>query len=186
MTTEEATEPNAVVVATTAGRYEMLKEMVEVLHVEASLQEGDTRSAIDFQMSIVEAILNAETEEEIFDAQEAGGLSGQDFINRPFTIFAEDVEFVQTAIKSGTTFPFYVRIKAAEMATGVEHNITCGGFSIVPVLYALRKRGFLNDETPKAMAFKSTATLSGNSRLSLVPYVEPKPRKASPAKASAK
>lgn len=178
-----ADEPNAVLVATVDhSRFEALYGMVQRLKLEASLEDGDRGDAIDFQMSIVEAILSGETEEEIFQSQEAGGTSGQDFVNRPFRVIADDITFVQTGIKSSTTFPFYVRMRVVEVATGEEDTITCGGFTIVPVLFALREKGFINNEVPKALSFKATQTRTGNTRLTLVPFTEPKPK----TKASAK
>lgn len=183
MTQATTEEPNAVVLASEASaRYEGVKAMVAQLNVEASLAENDTRSALEFQMDIVERILSGETEEEIFEAQEAGGESGKDFINRPFRLAGADLEFVQSQIKTANAFPFYARMRVTEIVTGDEHSITCGGFSVVAVLYALRLRGFLQEDVAKAMTFTAKSTASGNMRLAVTPYAEPKPR----GKASAK
>lgn len=170
MTTEAPVE-NAVLVATAGSTLPTVKAMIERLNVEATLTEGmDAAGALKFQLEIAERILLGTTEEEIFEAQEAGSTSGLDFAGHAFTLLSDDLEFVQTAIRSENAFPFYCRLRAHVIGTDDDVAVTCGGLSVVTVLYKLREIGSINDETPKALIIKATATANGNTRLSLMPH----------------
>lgn len=186
------TEPTAVVDAEVideraVARRDALREMVQVLMNETALSVEEERgSTDDFVMDIVESILSAESEEEIFEAQEAGTTSGKDFINIPFRLLEENLTFLRTAEQYRTpgTLPFYVRMDCARLDNGEWATITTGGNSVVAVLYALRKNAILeryNDQggRPLVIVAKQGAV---NEYLLLKPYAVAQPKASKSAK----
>ena len=167
---EEISESQAVEV-----RHEPLREMVLRLGAETNLQQEEIREDTeDFVFGILDNILSAETEEEIFDAQDAGSTSGKDFLDRPFTLHEDGLTFRKTSILQENVFPYYAQMRVAEISTGEEYFITCGGLSVVAVLFALRQHGSLNVDGGKALVFRGKPTQSGMTRLEIRPAKMPK------------
>lgn len=167
-------------------RRDALREMVLALTAETALDATDRTSADDFVLDIVESILSAETEEDIFEAQEAGTVSGKDFLNIPFRLLEEELSFVRVAeeYRSPTTLPFYARMTVARLDNGEWETISCGGNSVVSVLFALRKTGALAKYTedggrPLVITAKQGAV---NQFLLLKPYAVAVPKPAKSAK----
>jgi len=143
-----------------------LAAMIRGLAVEASFAEtnGDAET---FVLNIMEGILSAESEDEIFEAQEAGGTSGKDFANRPFTVNDSGIVWRISNIENDKGFPFYAMMTVTEIATGEEVTLTCGGKTFVCVLRALQMKGALKE--PKPLVIISTPSPNG-AFLSLRPY----------------
>ena len=156
-----------------------LREMILQLHQETRLEDTETLPTEEFVADLLESILAAETEDEIFEVAEAGTVSGQDFTARPFQLLSTDLTFAESAERYRSQpggFPYFARLKVREIATGEEHHVTCGGKTVVTTLYALRQRGFLaqwDDKGGRPLVLVGIPTNSGNEALILQPYNMP-------------
>lgn len=166
-----------------------LKEMVVSLYEETGGENGDVVPTEDFVLSVMDQILSAETEDDIFELQEAGTTAGKDFTNIPFFLRAEDVTFQraqQVYIDAGG-FPYFARMTVTEAATGEQQVISTGAKTLVAAIYSLRRLGALdgtrNDGKGKALVIKDHPSANG-AWLSIAPFVMPTAGK-SRAKASA-
>lgn len=107
-----------------------IRSLIGKLELEATV---DSKSST---YSIMERILAAETEEEIFDAQEAGSIGSKDHTLQPFRLQASGIEWKksgQVYIDQGG-FPYYALLHVTDIATGEELVINAGGPSVVSVL----------------------------------------------------
>lgn len=160
-------------VIVTEKKREILRAMVTTLKLETELDTSEGMSTEDFVFDIVESILSAETEEEIFDAQEAGSESGKEFIDRPFFLTEDGLTFRRSMIPTPGSLPFYAMMDITEISTGEEHVVSCGGISVVSVLFSLRAKEFLNAEkypTGKPLVLIGKSTAAGYTRLEIRPY----------------
>lgn len=151
-----------------------LTAMVRALVSQASFDET-SGGTDEFVMDIMERILSAETEDEIFEAQEAGGIAGKDVAGRPFRVRLEDITWRRSNVANidNGGLPIYALMKVIMLDTGEELVINCGGKTFVPVLFALINRNAF-DKYPDGRPFviRATPTAAGQ-RLSLLPYREP-------------
>lgn len=127
----------------------------------------------DFVLGIMEDILSAETFEEIFAAQEKGGMtSGKDFANRPFFLQGSDIQWQKSRHKA---VPFYALMKVTDFASGEEIMLNCGGKTFVCVLRGLQMAGYFTEEKgcpPEGRSLYLRATETGEGAyLSLMPHM---------------
>lgn len=90
-------------------------------------------------LSIMESMLAAESEEELFDRQEAGAVSSKDFVLRPFRLLPENIQWKNSNkayIEQGG-FPFYALITVTDMETGDRVVIDSGSPSVISILSKL-------------------------------------------------
>lgn len=114
-----------------------VRQLAERLNVSATV--GTTGAQLD----IMDKILAATTEEELFAAATAGTVSGQDRAGRPFLI--TDWEYKRSApgyVDQGA-FPFYVLLRVRYPDNGEEEVLSCGGFTFVSVIDGLDRMGAL-------------------------------------------
>jgi hypothetical protein len=114
-----------------------LAEMMKSIHLAASFDTSPGGN--DFVMDLMEQILRATSEDEIFELQESGMVAGKDFAGRPFLIKAEDIQWKnagQTYIDQGA-FPYYAIFKVTTMDTAEEVVVNCGGKTFVATIWAL-------------------------------------------------
>jgi hypothetical protein len=155
-------------------KHEKLRQLVRVLDIEAGLP--DNNNSDEFVYDVMESILNAENAEEAFNAQEAGTLSGKDFVNTPFYLRSDDVTWLRSRQFDNTGgkvsgFPFYAMLTVREVATGDEQVVSCGGMTFVAVLRKLQEVGYLDKNAEGAsLVLTAKATASGNAILFLKPY----------------
>lgn len=91
------------------------------------------------QLSIMENILAATTEEEVYERQETGTVASKEFTNRPFRLRMEDITWKKSAdtyINQGA-FPYYAILRVTDMETGEEVVIDTGAATVVASLVAL-------------------------------------------------
>lgn len=105
-------------------------------------EDTDSTQAGQDAASIMESILSAETEEGVFAAQEGGSLSTQDYVNKPFRLLPENVQFRKSTIE-GQGLPFYALMRVTDEETGDELVVNGGGNSFVSVLWKLIQLGAL-------------------------------------------
>ncbi len=124
----------------------------------------------DFVLGIMEDILSADTFEEIFEAQEKGGMvSGKDFANRPFFLRGDNIQYQKSKFKA---VPVYALLKVTDFASGDEVLLNCGGKTFLCVLRALQMKGYFDDAPEEGKAFYLRATESGEGAyLSLMPHM---------------
>jgi hypothetical protein len=168
MRENEMTEPSAELAERTN-----IRDMVVALYQRASeVETGERSSADEFVLDIMEAILAADTVEGIFAAAESGGVSGQDFVNRPFNLAGDGLTFPLSAkqYREAGGFPFFARAIVTDIATGETVTVSCGGKSVVAIFYALELKGFLVGDGQNLVLVERD-TESGYSALSVRPYV---------------
>ncbi len=158
-----------------AGLMTRLAEVVETDPMEAN--KADI-------LAIMENILTAETPEELWARQEAGGTSSKDYINQPFTLRDEDITWKRSTIQGPTTFPYYAMCKVTDVATGNDVMLNGGGFSFVSVLSKLQEFDLLDGVNTFQLVEKGTS--SGNTVILVKPVAVASPAKPAPAAASAK
>lgn len=147
-----------------------VRKMVQLLALEA---ETSKDSGNDFVFGLMDEILSAESEEDIFAAQDKGLMSGQDFSNNPFYLAEDNILIKRSTIVGGDGLPFYAMMTVTEIATGEERALNCGGKTFMAVLHALRQIGYFNvtEENPlgRSVVIISTPSPAG-AYLSLKPY----------------
>lgn len=136
-------------------------------------------------LAIMETMLGAETEEELFERQEAGLLSSKDYTLRPFRLLPEGISWKKSAqgfIDQGG-FPFYVILRVTDMETGNEVAVDSGAPSVISVIdkllqwddasRPLDKRSFerFRADGGRPLQFVPKATSSGQSIVMLKPVV---------------
>lgn len=136
-------------------------------------QIAATPPSADFVLGIMEDILSADTFEDIFAAQEKGGMvAGKDFANRPFYLTGDGIQYQKSKYKA---VPFYAMLRVTEYASGEEIILNCGGKTFLAVLVALQERGYFTAEKdcpPEGRAMYLRATESGEGAyLSLMPHM---------------
>lgn len=115
-----------------------LRLMVQQLEIEATIQDGDS---IDAALDIMENILSATTEEELFEAQEAGTLSGKNYTNIPFRLRADGIEWKKSGpgfVGEGG-FPYYCLLRISDMESTKTQVLTCGGKTFVATVRKLQQ-----------------------------------------------
>jgi len=109
-------------------------------------------------LSIMENILNAETPEELWERQQAGGLSSKDYINKPFQLLSDNLTWRKSTLTgSDTTFPFYAMCRVNDVESGEEKVVNGGGFSFVSVLSKLQEFGMLDEKHTYQLVEKQTS-----------------------------
>ena len=148
-----------------------LTAMVRDLAARVKIDEmtgANRRTTDEFVMDVMESILTATSFEEIFAAQDAGGVSGQDFVGRPFIVrSAEDIEWLESTYKNEHTLPAFARIQVTEVATGEHISLACGGNTFICTLKRLQDRGYF--DTPQQLVIVPKNSPAG-SYLQLKPY----------------
>ncbi len=160
-----------------ADAYPHLAGMIAELSAAAEIAESTAGlSTADFVASIMENILAAESFDDIFAAQQSGGVSGKNFVNRPFVILsAEDIIWRKSTV-ADARFPLYAQMTVYPLdAPETPIQVSCGGETFVAVMYALLQRDYFNAEkNPEGRSFQLTSTDSTNGAyLSLLPFKMP-------------
>lgn len=134
---------------------------------------ADNRSAT---ASIMESILSADSEEALFERQDAGAVASKDFLNRPFRLRESDIQWKRSAanfVEEGA-FPFYALLTVTEMATGDRVVLDTGASSVVAVLSKLQDlHGFerYEEEGGRPLQFVGKTVASGRTIVMLMPVV---------------
>lgn len=109
-------------------------------------------------LSIMENILTAETPEELWERQRAGGISSKDYINKPFQLLSDNLTWRRSTLQgSSTTFPFYAMCRVKDLESGQEKIVNGGGFSFVSVLSKLQDFGMLTEDYTYQLIEKQTS-----------------------------
>jgi len=154
--------------------------MIHALNTEADIN-GSVNSG-EFVMDIMEKILAAGSIEDVFAAQDAGMLSGKDFINRPFFLREADIVIRPSSmgnVEAGG-FSHYAIMRVTEYGTNEELTVNCGGFTFMTTLFKLRDLGYFDEEKgcPKigrAFILTSTSTEGDRAYITLRPFKVPEP-----------
>ncbi len=151
-----------------------LAGMMHQLFEEAPPGETNALDKDAFVMSVMEQILNAESFDDIFAAQEQGMTSGKDFTDRPFLLRGEDILIRPSTIESAGGFTHFAIFKVTEIASGEVFTLNCGGKTFMAVLFKLRDRGyFVGKDCPaegRPLVLRATEADSGTAYLSLLPF----------------
>lgn len=90
-------------------------------------------------LGILDRIASAETEEELFAAQELPPMTaGKDFTNIPFRLSEKDIKWMPSRIKEQWV---YAILTVARMDNGQTETLDCGGKTFVTVLRKLQLLG---------------------------------------------
>lgn len=133
------------------------------------------------QLDIMERIQEAETEEELFEAANAGTVAGKSVAGRPFLIHEFEWKHSARAFIEQGAFPFYALLRVTMLDTNKDQVLNCGGLTFVSVLDMLDRKGFLAAKMEKLggypMVLESRATQTGFDVLIPHAYVAPKSAK---------
>jgi hypothetical protein len=150
-------------------------EMAKRIHVNASLDEGTDPAVI---AAIMDKIMTADTESEIFAAANAGSIAGKDYTDRPFTLHNDDWgwKISSDVYKSDTGFPYYILADVTDLETGERLSINCGGFAFCCTMYKLREVGIFQEYDELGgmpLILKNKPTARGFNVVLLNKYVMP-------------
>jgi len=157
--------------ASVRADYPLVRNFLRRLDLEATTeaQEGGDETVLQ----IINSILAAETEEELFKAQEAGVLSAKDFVNQPFRLKSENVSWRRSNIES-SALPFFAIMKILDLEDGEEKMLACGGATFMVVLDKLISFGSLDrpEDSDQGRSLQITAkrTSRGYDVLLLKPF----------------
>lgn len=96
-------------------------------------------AADDFVLGIMHEIITAESVDGVFAAQDAGSSSGRDRIDEPF--YAASITWVRSNRTGDGSFPAYARIQGYDLATQEAIEFSCGGLTVITVLWRLEQFG---------------------------------------------
>lgn len=153
-------------VAQKTPQFREIAALVDRLKSETEVTDGELKTDV---LSIMENILNAESEEEVFERQEAGTVASKDYLNRVFLLDKNGIEWKVTApaFRDQGAFPFYALLRATDAETEKEVVVSCGGASCVAVLDKLSRIGSLDKS--RALMFVEKPVSSGFSVILLRP-----------------
>lgn len=117
----------------------------EVVNLIRRIALNATDEGLTAQFEIMAAIQRADTLDAIFEAANAGTMSGEDFVGRVFLLKSDGFEWKKSAmqfVRQGG-FPYYALLRVTELSTGSDRVVSCGGFSFLSTLDALSTKGFL-------------------------------------------
>lgn len=152
-----------------------IAEMFADLDTRATAMEEASDNAA---LQIVETILSAETEEDLFRAQAAGTISGKDYTLRPFRMSPNRIDWRRSreAYIDNGGFPFFFFANVIDMETGNSVVINCGGKTIVAMVWKLCQLGAFDrfeERGGRPLMFQGNAALSGYEYLTIVPVADP-------------
>lgn len=157
------TESDGTTTVAIPDAYPRIAAMMQRLSLETSVGEND-----DFRYDIaeiVENILNADTDAELFERQEIGSIASKDYTGKPFYLDKSGITWKRSALDG--IFPFYALLRVTDMETGEVRVINTGGATCIAVLDSLVMRGYLDEE--KGLMFVEKATASGYSVIMVRP-----------------
>ena len=128
----EPIDAGTVAVSATANALPQIRLLLSRLNFSAA-EQGDNRNT---SLAIMDSILAAETEEELFERQEAGLISSKDYTLRPFRLLPEAITWKPSAqgfIDQGG-FPFYAILRVTDMETGDTVAVDSSAPSVISVL----------------------------------------------------
>lgn len=111
-----------------------VEAMVRELSVECSEQQTDGANAA---LMMAAKILAAQTPEELSVGGKADHV--RDLIDVPIEV--ESITFTESDYEDG--YPFFALFHGKEVRTGKPVVVSCGGLTVVPAAYMLRKNGWL-------------------------------------------
>lgn len=122
--------------------------------------DGTNGSAFDIASQVIDLIMNAESEDEIFAANASGPTDITDYLNVPLSFY--QLSFFRSAEKfRANGLGFYVVMDALD-DTGAEIKISTGAPNIVATMRKLESLGHINESKPYRMKIASRETANGN------------------------
>lgn len=151
-------------------------QFARVMDLESTIDSGVLDPAI---LEIMSGILNADSEDAIFAAANAGTTSGKDFIDNPFMLKSEAIQWKKSAaaFQEQGGFPFYALMRVMDMMTGELRVLNCGGLSFLTTLWKLAQLGVIaqyDDNGGMPLVLTEKAASSGYTVLLLKKYQMPK------------
>lgn len=118
--------------------------------------------ALSASIQIAAGILDADSEEAIFDASDADTTSMEEFSGRPFRVVHNRVSFRKSADQYSDDggFPYYALVRTWD-ETGAEMVLNLGGVSVVPTLFALWDKGHIQKYGEEGMTLVLTTQQTG-------------------------
>lgn len=132
----------------------------------AGISEMDASGLNTAVLEIMHNILEAEGEEGVFAAANAGTESGKTFVDIPFRLPSDGIEWKQSGamFREQGGFPFYTLLRVTRLDTGQPVVMTCGGFTVITTLWALWDQDILKKYDPAGgmpLVLKSRPASSG-------------------------
>lgn len=167
-------------IAIRAEGVERVKAMAQAIAIEASI-EDPTASSENFVYEIMDNILSAETEEEVYEAQEVGTTGTKDFVGVAFRLKDANISWRKSGMWDPTkpgSFPFFAVMTVTRLDTGEDEVVSGGGLTFVASLYRLQQlNAFDSHEADggKPLVITAKPTGSGFHVLMLKAYKVPAP-----------
>lgn len=141
-------------------------DVIEFAHTVDALSTADSGELDKSVLNFMSRILEANDEDAIFAAANAGTTATKEFFNTPFLLKSDGIEWKRSAatyIEQGG-FPWYTLVRVTDMTTGEERTLNGGGFSYMTTLYKLWKVGILakyDEEGGMPLVMEPKATAKG-------------------------
>lgn len=119
------------------------EHLVRALDMASTFDEGTVSASV---MGILDNIMAAGNEDEIFAAAQAGTTSGKDFVDIPFRCKADNIQWKKSAAvyREQGAFPFYMLADVFNLQTGERQPLSCGGPSVVVSFWKLQLTGAMD------------------------------------------
>ena len=126
---------------------ETVRNWLDKMKLDVSMGPDDDGGVFGVQDSIAEKILLAETEEEIFEAVNAGTLATKEFLDTPFLLQGFGVRGSNLRNEQGeiTGTGFYLLLKVKDLEENVERVLNSGAQSLMATVWRLSELGILSD-----------------------------------------
>jgi hypothetical protein len=175
--TEVATTATTEVAA--VRKFPALARMGRVLHEIIQDTEDNRQATDEFVFQIMEEMLTADSLEELFAASEAGTVSGKDFIDRPFRLKTENIQWAEAKPEfvAAGGMKFFVRLNVLEIATGEAVTITTGAKSVLIAVFRMWEQKWLDQYDTDGgypMVLRAFGTAAGTDAVRLQPYKVPR------------
>jgi hypothetical protein len=120
-----------------------IAQFVRAIDVAASYDSDLVNKSV---LDILQNILAAGNEDEIFAAANAGTTSGADFLDIPYRLKSDGIEWKKSAavFREQGGFPFYALTHVINLQTGEEQIVTCGSFSVVVSYWRMQQIGIFD------------------------------------------
>jgi hypothetical protein len=127
-----------------------MQEVARNIQATSTVDLGEIDPAI---RQIMESILGADTEEAIFAAANQSTTATKNFLDRPFLLRGEDIQWKESAeiYRSGKGFPWYTLLKITDLQTGEALTLNGGGWTFVFCLYRLQQINAFANHEPNGM-----------------------------------
>lgn len=126
-----------------------MRQFARAISLEASFDDSASNPAV---LQIMQNILTAEGEDEIFAAANAGTTAGKEYVDKPFLLKQDDIHWKKSGAMFAEQggFPFYALMNVTDLETGeYPRVINCGGYTFLTTMWKLAQGRILGQYEDK-------------------------------------